>query len=93
MILETAGCPEVIVRAYRAYMEHVEVHNMIAGGVGSGYKKDCSIPQGCPLSMMLIALVVRPWMIKMQELGAIPRILSNDLLVITEGPAHAVDFE
>ena len=82
-----------MVNAYRAFLEEVQVHNSVAGGLGRGYKKPCSIPQGCPLSMAITALLMRPWILKMQELGATGRVLADDMLVVAEGPGHAMVFE
>ena len=38
--------------------------------------------------MMLTALLMRPWMEQMKEAAATPRILADDLQIITAGPRH-----
>ena len=38
--------------------------------------------------MMFIALLLRPWTIAMDTLGAIPRILADDLLILAWGKHH-----
>ena len=37
------------------------MHNMVAGGVGKGYTKDCAIPQGCPLGHFYADLGAAAW--------------------------------
>ena len=59
-ILLTAGMPPQVVSAYLSHHSKLRVYNGMAGGLGKAYYKDCSIPQGCPLSMMIIALMLRP---------------------------------
>ena len=60
IILIYAGMPKSIVDAYMRFHAELLVYNYIAGGYGTPYHKRCSIPQGCPLSMMLVALLLRP---------------------------------
>ena len=50
---------------------------------------EASIPQGCPFSMAMIALLLRPWMQMMKEMGVTPRTLADDLMVWAEGEGHA----
>ena len=73
-------------------MSNLEVHNMVAGSLGSPHKHPCGIPQGCPLSMMLIAFLLRPWISVMKNIGAIPRILADDILVFAKGLDHEAVF-
>ena len=60
--MEKAGIPKGILRAYKSFQEELKARNTISGGLGSEYKRETSIPQGDPFSMMLIALLMRPWM-------------------------------
>ena len=46
------------------------------------------IPQGCPFSMTLPALMVRPWIIQVQKKGAIPGVLADDLHLVAAGEKH-----
>ena len=69
-------------------MENAAVHNAVAGGIGKGYRKTCSIPQGCPLSMAIIALLLRPWLCLMREMGAQGRVLADDMLILAAGEGH-----
>ena len=70
------------------------VYNSMALGIGVGYHKALSIPQGCPFSMCFVALLLRPWIMKMRSMpNTKPRILADDLLLIQEGGAkHYDDF-
>ena len=55
-----AGIPNRLLTAYSAYHENLKAYNAVAGALGQPYTKPSSIPQGCPLSMVLIALLTRP---------------------------------
>lgn len=68
-----AGIPNRVLTAYRNYHDKVLAYNAVAGALGQPYTKPASIPQGCPLSMVLIALIMRPWTLIAQQAGAIPR--------------------
>ena len=95
-ILLTAGMPPKIVSAYLRFHRHLKVYNGIANGLGKAYHKECSIPQGCPLSMMIIALMLRPWMLQMQSIFpeplAFPRPLADDMLLYAVGETHFNPF-
>jgi len=69
-------------------MEHMLVYNTILGGLGKGYHRECGIPQGCPLSMMFLALLLRPWCIALEAKMVVPRILADDLMAFAEGRTH-----
>ena len=92
-ILRIAGMPAGVLDAYARFLDQVQVHNTVAGGWGKAFQKRCSIPQGCPWSMMVIALMLRPWILIIREKGAQGRVLADDILVTTEGNNHAVLFE
>ena len=47
-ILEKAGMPKGILRAYKNFQENMKVRNTVAGGLGSEYDRKTSIPQGDP---------------------------------------------
>jgi hypothetical protein len=87
-ILEKAGMPKGMLRAYRSFQETMEVRNTVAGGLGSEYVRKTSIPQGDPYSMMMTALLMRPWMEQMRKAAVAPRILADDLQIFAAGPRH-----
>ena len=49
------------------------------------YKKRCSIPRGCPFSMMFIALLMLPWVVMCNSMGLQPRVLADDIMLSTVG--------
>ena len=65
-LLEEAGMPKGVLEADRRFLDGMMVYNTVAGGVGEAYSKPTSIPQGDPLSMMVTALLLRPWIMEMK---------------------------
>ena len=61
-------------------MANIKVINCLRLGAGKEYKRTCSIPQGCPWSMTVLALMTYPWIsiVRKRDL-AIPRVLADDL--------------
>ena len=88
-----AGMPEKVVGAYERFQEELTTMNTIMGGVGQPYKKPCGIPQGDPLSMMMVALLMRAWVIMMREMEAMPSLLVDDILIISKGKNVKENFE
>ena len=84
-ILEEAGMPTKVVHAYRSFQEALTVRNTVAGGLGEPYLKPTAIPQGDPMSMVITALLLRPWVKQMQRHGVKPRILADDLQLMAQG--------
>ena len=56
-ILELAGMPKEVLGAYMAFI--LGVRNTVAGGLGEEYQRKTSIPQGDPMSMAVVALMMR----------------------------------
>ena len=84
-----AGMPKHLVETYITFHDQLQVYNTIAGGLGDPYFKPCSIPQGCPWSMMIIALLLRPVIAICSLPGkVICRILADDLIIVGYGEAH-----
>ena len=92
-IAERTRMPSRVLKAYREFQESLKIRNSLAGTLGKEYKKKNSIPQGCPLSMAITALLLRPWLVMVKEAGAQGCVLADDMLVLCEGPAHALIFE
>ena len=88
-VLEEADCPEPLLVAYKVFLENLVVHNFVNGHVGVGHHHRCGIPQGCPLSMPVVSLLLRPWAQLVKEHGCKPRSLADDLLIVAEGEGHA----
>ena len=93
LLMKAAGMPSGIIRAYRNFQENLVCHNTLAGCIGQPYKKAASIPQGDPFSMMLVALLLRPWILQMKAMATFPRVLADDLQLIATGPRHADTFQ
>ncbi len=87
-----AGMPNGVLDAYTRYIEGMNVHFQVGCTIGRGHKDKCSIPQGCPFSMTLVALLMRPWIAMMKEHGLVPRTLADDLLLYAYGPKHCCKY-
>ena len=87
-ILWLGGCPHGVLTAYRNMLEHMIIYNSIASGLGKGHQRPCGIPQGCPFSMMIIALLMRPWLLIIQQTKAKPRVLADDVFLFATGEWH-----
>ena len=84
--------PTKVLNAYKRYQEGLLVRNAVADGLGLPYRKPCSIPQGCPMSMMIVAYIMRPWVLMMRSINVVPRVLADDFLVPARGERHAGRF-
>ena len=85
-MLRTAGMPEPIQKAYENYVEGLQMYNCLAGGIGSPYRRRRGIPQGCPLSMMIVAMLMRPWIVLMRSIECTRcYILADDVLILATG--------
>ena len=71
-LLEAAGFPKPILRAYKNFHERVHYHNTIGKALGAPHRKPCSIPQGCPLSMMMTSFSFHPWVALMKAMNVSP---------------------
>lgn len=83
-LAEMAGMPAHILDAYKRFQEGLLVHNSLAGGIGQPYKRQCSMPQECPLSMMIVALIMRPWLQLMKEMNVDLKVLADDVIIIAK---------
>ena len=79
------GMPRHILRAYASMAESLQAHNSIDGCIGRPHTRRCGIPQGCPLSMMFVALHMRPWLKQMEQLEITAKILADDVIVTAKG--------
>ena len=92
-LAKEAGMPPAIIDAYVRFQELLVTRNTIHKGLGEPYRREAGIPQGCPLSMMYTALLLRPWILKMRSKGIKSRTLADDMLIITKGPRHLTKFK
>ena len=84
-LLEVGGMPDRVLKPYLRYIQNLRLYNDVAGSIGQPYGLPCGIPQGCPLSMLYVAFLFRPWIIMMREFQANPRVLADDIMPFTGG--------
>ena len=60
-VLSSLGLPSWFRHAYFEYHVHVRLRFRLASGLGEPWTRDGGIPQGCPLSMMVIVDLYLPW--------------------------------
>lgn len=87
-IAKIAGMPSNILAACRRYQEGMRPRNSVAGGLGRPYPRRCGIPQGCPMSMMFITLILRVWIFETRRPPVKTRDLADDVLAVAHGEHH-----
>ncbi len=92
-MLAYMGLPIGILNAYQSFLDNLVFHNSLAGGLGKPHKRICGIPQGCPLSMLFIAVLFRPWLVMMQGMNIVGRILADDITILGFGQEGHSNFE
>ena len=92
-LAKKAGMPDNVLNTYRVYQEGLTARNAVAGGLGEPYAKPTSIPQGDPLSMAIVGLIMTPWVNMMKARGLKPRVLADDIFLIAKGEEHRANFE
>ena len=80
-----AGTPLPILTAYQAYNNNIPCLQRASRG-GAPHKRLCGTPQGCPFSMVMVALIMTPWIILMRTvIGGQCFILAGDVLILATG--------
>ena len=69
------------------------MYSALVVGLGEARSLHCGIPQGCPLSMMVIAILMRAWVNIMQARGLQGRILADDIMLLAHGDDHLRRFQ
>lgn len=88
-----AGMPANILAAYTSFLESQRPYNCLAGGVGTPHQRRCGIPQGCPFSMIVTAIILRPWVKIMRLIIHVDCfILADDVLNIANGERMIAHF-
>ena len=85
MTARIAGMPARILKPYIGAIENLQIRNTLTVGYGQEHTRKRGIPQGCPFSMTLTALLVRLWILQVLRALAIPRVLADDLHVVAAG--------
>ena len=92
LVLMLAGIPRCVLTAYINYHETGFLLYAVHGHVGTPHRHRCGIPQGCPLSMLFIVFLLRPWIMQMIELGCTPKCLADDMLLTSTGTSALLVF-
>ena len=92
-ILRLMGLPVGMLNAYSSFLDNLVFINSLAGGLGKPHKRACGIPQGCPLSMLFIAAMFRPWLVLMQTMHVVGRILADDIMILGFGEQGHNQFQ
>ena len=76
-------------------MEALSAVGCYANGCGQDVRRLCSIPQGCPLSVTVLALAIVPWTLIIRALhsSCVPRALADDMAVMTGCIDHLGPWE
>ena len=91
MVARCAGLPSAISTAYLSFHGACLYRNAVgAGGVGTPYMRPRGIPQGCPLSSLILAAITQVWVNVVLSHGAIPRALADDWTVSLSGCPHEI---
>lgn len=83
-----AGMPAKVLNAHMRFQESLTTRNSLGSGLGSPYTRRCGIPQGCSFSKMFTAMLIKPWISKMEQREVVPRVLADDLLITVRGDNH-----
>ena len=98
-LADEAGMPLDILETYANFVDRLGIRMQIGTSIGKEqsigkeHQHRCSIPQGCPFSMSLLALLMKVWINLMQELGVVPRTLADDLFFYAHGQPHRAKAE
>ena len=87
-LAKEAGMPDRVLQAYMKYINNIEVRFQIGRTIGKHHQDPASLPQGCPFSMAMVALLFKPWLSVMKQAKVTPRCLADDLMLIATGQEH-----
>ena len=87
-LAKEAGMHKKILNTYFAYIDNLDVRFQMGKTLGEKHQDQTSIPQGCPFSMNMVALLMRPWIQMMIDNNIEPRTMADDLFFFTKGSDH-----
>jgi len=87
-LAKQAGMPIGVLTAYFEYIDNIQVKFQVGKTIGKAHHERCSIPQGCPFSMIIVALITRVWVKHIEKQNVEPRCLADDLLFVAGGSGH-----
>ena len=74
------GLPAWFRRVYFSFHKDLRLRFKLATGLGVAWRRDGSIPQGCPLSMVFIVALYTPWCRYLESLAGIsPQLYADNL--------------
>ena len=86
-VLSVLVCLDGFRHAYFEYHAHVRLRFMLASGLGEPWTRDGGIPQGCPLSMMVIVVLYLPWYRYLAAHGKVqPQLYADNLKCVSRNP-------
>ena len=91
-LAKDAGMDLGVLSAYLRYQEGLQIHNSIAGGIGRAFCRRTGIPQGCPLSMLFVTLMLRPWLVMQAREGNFAYTLADDMMLFSIGKFMTTKF-
>ena len=91
-LLWRCNFPRPLRTAYQAFLDNLVIHNVVCGHIGEPHRHPCGIPQRCPLSMLMVAFMFKPWVNMLSAKQAVPRVLADDIMVAAHGPEHLSSF-
>eukprot|EP00969_Alexandrium_andersonii_P299018 13218344-Alexandrium_andersonii.AAC.1 len=82
-LMACAGVPACVLLPYLRFMESLSVVGVFRHGIGKPTSRKEAIPQGCPFSMLGVALYLLPWtrMVRQLHEDVVPRVLADDMLL------------
>ena len=83
-----AGMPRRILEPYMRYVDSLLIRYQVGCTIGACHSDICSLPQGCPFSMVMVALLMVPWVKQMRSIEVVPRVLADDLMFTASGSGH-----
>ena len=87
-LAKEAGMPLRILEPYFNYIDSLSIRYQIGKTIGEPHSDRCSIPQGCPFSMTMVALLMVPWVNLMKHRQVDPRVLADDLMFTASGDTN-----
>ena len=83
-----ACMPRRVLDPYFNYIDNLKIRYQVGKTIGKEHQDRCSIPQGCPFSMTMVALMLQPWIKLINQEDVVPRVLADDLMFTATGEGH-----
>lgn len=82
------GMPRRMLEPYMRYVDSLLIRYQVGCTIGECHSDICSLPQGCPFSIVMVALLMVPWVKQMHSIEVVPRVLADDLMFTASGSGH-----